>query len=136
MPVLLRFPLALARRRPHASLVRCIRTPPCNTKRLVSCSPLECSCLAIRDWKPPYGVTDEQLRGPYLRWVHEYVFEPHPRGTLARDRMYYEVPGGRIVNAVIAERDVRRIFEYRRDCLRQLFAPAPAPEPEVVSWNR
>lgn len=76
----------------------------------------------IKDWNPPHGFIDEQLEGPYRRWIHEHSFAPHPNGTLARDRVYYEVLGGRLVNAVIVERDVRRIFEFRRGCLLRLFA--------------
>lgn len=84
----------------------------------------------ITVWEPPFRFVDEQIRGPYRRWHHEHFFEEVAGGTLCRDVVDYAVPGGRLVNALLVGPDVRRIFEYRRNKLRELFA---AGEPNVMS---
>ncbi|SFJ69684.1 SRPBCC family protein [Planctomicrobium piriforme] len=76
-------------------------------------------------WQPPYAFVDTQLKGPYKRWVHRHTFEPHPQGTRMLDEVSYDVPGGRLVNALFVSRDVRRIFEYRAQTLSRIFANAP-----------
>jgi ligand-binding SRPBCC domain-containing protein len=81
----------------------------------------------ISAWEPPYRFVDEQRRGPYRRWVHEHRFEPCAEGTRVIDRVRYEVPGGRWVHDALVGPDLRRIFEYRSERLRDFFAPANAP---------
>jgi len=75
----------------------------------------------IESWLPPHRFSDRQIRGPYRRWEHEHSFEARGTSTLARDRVEFEVRGGRIPGLLVA-RDVRRIFEYRRLRLLDLFA--------------
>ena len=79
----------------------------------------------ITAWDPPFRFVDTQIRGPYRQWIHEHTFEDRDGGTLCRDRVDYRVPGGALVNRVFVERDVRRIFTYRRTILFRLFG---APE--------
>jgi ligand-binding SRPBCC domain-containing protein len=75
----------------------------------------------IAAWEPPYRFVDEQVRGPYRRWVHEHTFEATDGGTLCRDRVRYAVPGGALVARALVRPDVERIFAYRRDVLTALF---------------
>jgi ligand-binding SRPBCC domain-containing protein len=83
----------------------------------------------ITAWEPPFRFVDEQLRGPYRWWVHEHRFEEVPGGTLASDRVRYGLRGGRLVNRLLVQRDLERIFAYRHDVLAERFAlPAPAPD--------
>jgi ligand-binding SRPBCC domain-containing protein len=80
----------------------------------------------ITDWDPPHRFSDEQIGGPYRVWKHLHTFEPCESGrTLARDRVEYRVRGGRALQAVgqraLVERDLRAIFEYRRERLAAIF---------------
>src|ERR1700722_14887617 len=46
----------------------------------------------INVWEPPHRFVDEQLLGPYQKWVHEHTFEARDGGTLARDVVRYALP--------------------------------------------
>jgi len=83
----------------------------------------------ISAWEPPYRFVDEQRRGPYRRWVHEHRFERCAEGTRAIDRVRYEVPGGDLVHKLFVEPDLRRIFVYRAERLRERFGGGSTPDP-------
>jgi ligand-binding SRPBCC domain-containing protein len=75
-------------------------------------------------WQPPHRFVDRQVRGPYLQWVHEHTFEERDGGTLMRDTVNFAVPGGLLEPALahlIVTPDVRRIFAYRRQKMRERF---------------
>ena len=83
----------------------------------------------ITAWEPPCRFVDEQRRGPYRVWIHEHRFaEEHREGcepvVVASDRVDYAVPGGRLANRLLVARDLRRIFAYRGDRLRERFGLA------------
>jgi ligand-binding SRPBCC domain-containing protein len=78
---------------------------------------------AITTWAPPDVFVDEQLRGPYRRWVHTHTFTPERGGTRMEDRVVYEVPGGPAVNALFVAPDLRRVFGYRLQALRERLDP-------------
>jgi len=67
----------------------------------------------IRAWEPPHRFVDEQIRGPYGRWIHEHRFEAVADGTRMVDEIDYASPGGRLVERLFVDRDVERIFAYR-----------------------
>ncbi len=75
----------------------------------------------INAWEPMKRFVDEQLRGPYRQWVHEHIFEPRDGGTLARDVVRYNLWGGSLVHELFVRRDVKRIFAYRSNRLREIF---------------
>lgn len=75
----------------------------------------------IASWDPPHQFVDEQLRGPYRRWIHTHTFESASEGTLVRDCVEYAVPGGALTHWLLVGRDVRRIFAYRGERLAELF---------------
>jgi ligand-binding SRPBCC domain-containing protein len=78
----------------------------------------------IREWNPPFGFTDVQLRGPYKTWIHQHRFEAVPGGTLMRDVVHYELPLGwlgRLVERWWVRRDVERIFDYRAQAIGSLW---------------
>lgn len=81
----------------------------------------------IAAWEPPYRFVDEQLRGPYRRWVHEHLFLEGEAGTTCVDRVEYAVPGGALLDRLLVRRDVERIFAFRRGALLQLFAASKDP---------
>jgi ligand-binding SRPBCC domain-containing protein len=75
----------------------------------------------ITVWEPPHHFVDEQIRGPYRRWVHQHTFEESEGGTLARDHVDYAVPGGVLVEKLLVERDLRKIFQYRQRKLTEVL---------------
>lgn len=81
----------------------------------------------ITAWEPPYRFVDEQIRGPYLLWRHEHVFEDRNGDTRVIDRVDYRVPGGRLVNWLLVERDVAKIFAFRHDALQRIFLERQHP---------
>lgn len=85
----------------------------------------------ITRWDPPYCFVDRQIRGPYSRWEHEHTFEERDGGTLVRDHVIYEVPGGPLeplLHRWLIGPDLGRIFDFRRDqmCLRFNRPDSPA----------
>jgi ligand-binding SRPBCC domain-containing protein len=76
----------------------------------------------ISMWEPPFRFVDEQLRGPYRRWRHEHTFESIDGGTLCRDVVDYAVPFGRLIERFFVRGELIRIFSYRQNRLRELFA--------------
>ena len=75
----------------------------------------------ITAWEPPYRFVDEQVRGPYRRWVHEHTFTPQDGGTLIRDVVEYDVLGGWIIDRLMVRPDLRKIFAYRQEQLARIF---------------
>jgi ligand-binding SRPBCC domain-containing protein len=76
----------------------------------------------ITVWEPPNRFVDEQRRGPYRWWIHDHLFEEDNDSTVVRDRVRYGVPGGRLINRLIVARDLRRVFQYRAEKLRDIFS--------------
>lgn len=78
----------------------------------------------ISVWEPPVRFVDEQLRGPYQQWHHEHIFEDVVSGTLCRDVVHYQVPGGWPIEALFVRPSLRKIFRFRQHKLAELL-PAP-----------
>lgn len=74
-------------------------------------------------WEPGRRFVDRQIVGPYRWWSHEHRFETRPEGVTVIDHVDY-VPRCRWISAPLVNRDVRRIFEYRRDALERIFRTA------------
>ena len=85
----------------------------------------------IAAWEPPNRFIDQQIQGPYRRWIHEHTFVEREGGTLLRDHVEYAVPGWIIEPAIerwIVRPDLARIFDYRREKMINIFGqPVPAP---------
>jgi len=77
----------------------------------------------MAEWQPPRRFVDVQLRGPYTLWHHTHTFEERDGGTLCGDVVRYRPRGGALVHWLLVRRDVERIFRYREQRLRELFAP-------------
>ncbi len=57
---------------------------------------------------------DEQISGPFAKWIHRHEFAAEGGGTRLTDRVEYELPGGPVVN---------RLFGWTViPGLRQMFA--------------
>lgn len=84
---------------------------------------------------PGREFVDEQVEGPFARWVHSHRFEPlGPDRCRYTDRIEYELPGGAFgaLGAGTVQRRLERTFRYRHATLREdleahqrLGAPAP-----------
>lgn len=80
----------------------------------------------IRDYAPPKGFRDVQLRGPYRRWEHMHTFEPVGAGTRLDDRVEYELPLGplgRIAHSWVVRAELERIFSHRARAIADIFEP-------------
>lgn len=69
----------------------------------------------ITKWNPPYDFTDEQLSGPYSKWIHRHRFTETAAGTFIEDEVSYELPLGPLglVALPLVRRQLDRIFSYR-----------------------
>lgn len=81
----------------------------------------------IEAWEPPVRFVDVQVQGPYSLWEHTHTFEADgPEATIIRDRVRYSIPFGplgEIANRLLVQRDLRRIFDYRREAVARELAP-------------
>lgn len=77
----------------------------------------------ITRWEPPHRFVDEQVSGPYKRWVHRHELVETPEGTVSYDHVEYELPLGPLGNLFhpLLKRQLARIFRYRHRVLHQLF---------------
>ena len=90
----------------------------------------------ITAFDPPRSFVDEQLKGPYGRWLHTHTFAPETidgvEGTRITDRVEYDLPRwcpgpiNRLVHRLLVAPDLDRIFGYRQRVLATRF-PAPTP---------
>jgi ligand-binding SRPBCC domain-containing protein len=75
----------------------------------------------IRVWHPPYRFVDEQIRGPYIFWMHEHTFKHDGNGTVCEDEVNYVPLGGAFLNKLFVARDIRAIFAFRSQRLGEIF---------------
>lgn len=67
---------------------------------------------------------DEQRFGPYALWHHQHHFKAIKGGVLMTDILDYAIPYGaigRLANAVLVEKQVKQIFDYRVGAIERLF---------------
>lgn len=68
--------------------------------------------------------TDEQIKGPYKKWIHSHKFYSVNGGTLMKDRIIYKFPMGNLgalVAGPFARRDLKKIFGYRFEVIKNKF---------------
>jgi ligand-binding SRPBCC domain-containing protein len=73
--------------------------------------------------------TDEQLGGPYARWLHCHTFRAERGGTRLGERLEYALsfdPLSRPVNAWYVRPLVERILDYRGEVVADRFRRAQA----------
>lgn len=77
----------------------------------------------IAAWEPPLRFQDRQLKGPYRQWVHTHRFEESDGGTMVHDEVRYRLLGPdlltRVINRLLVQPDVSRIFSYRHGAIEQ-----------------
>ncbi len=80
----------------------------------------------IEAWEPPRRFVDVQIKGPYSLWEHTHTFEEDGSGaTIIRDRVRYSIPFGplgELADRLLVQRDLRQIFDYRRDAVAREMA--------------
>ena len=83
---------------------------------------------AITVWNPPFEFVDVQLHGPYVLWHHRHTFEAVGNSTRMIDEVSYRLPFGwfgRAMHSVMVRRDLKTIFDYREQTVKQLLEAAP-----------
>jgi len=78
----------------------------------------------ITEWDPPHRFCDTQLKGPYKQWVHTHTFTEEDGGTRCDDVVAYAPPGGPLaplINKLVVQRDVEKIFAHRAEVLEDLL---------------
>jgi ligand-binding SRPBCC domain-containing protein len=73
-------------------------------------------------YDPPRVFEDVQLKGPFRRWRHRHIVEPHEQGATLRDEIDYEPPLGplgRLAAPLLIEPRLRRLFDYRHRVTRE-----------------
>lgn len=67
-------------------------------------------------YDPPKMFEDVQISGPFRKWRHRHIVEPHADGAILRDEIEYEPPlailGMAMTPFVIAPK-LEKMFEYR-----------------------
>ena len=66
---------------------------------------------------------DEQIHGPFAKWVHRHEFEPAGSRTRLTDRIEYELPGGSIVNTLFGwtvTLGLRKLFVHRHRVTKEV----------------
>lgn len=84
----------------------------------------------IARWDPPHAFIDEQLKGPYNKWVHLHQFRPVEGGTEMLDQVDYQLPLqplGRLVHPII-KRQLRTIFNHRAKVIHGYVCPGREQE--------
>jgi len=65
---------------------------------------------------------DEQIQGPFAKWIHRHEFEDLGGRTRLTDRVEYSLPGGRLVNALFGwtvSPGLYQMFHYRHRVTRR-----------------
>lgn len=77
----------------------------------------------ISEWEEDTRFVDEQIKGPYAKWIHTHVFEDAGGGTRVRDEVRYRLPLYPVGEAAypLVHRQLRRIFDYRERRLKELL---------------
>jgi ligand-binding SRPBCC domain-containing protein len=85
----------------------------------------------IEAWEPPRRFVDAQVKGPYSLWEHAHTFEEDgAEATIIRDRVRYAIPLGplgELADRLLVRRDLKQIFDYRRDAVARELAPEDLP---------
>ena len=74
------------------------------------------------DYVPNKLFVDEQISGPFKRWVHRHEFESLGAATRLTDHVDYELHGGRLVTGALGwavNIGLHQMFRHRHEVTRQ-----------------
>ncbi len=86
----------------------------------------------ITNYQPPHKFVDQQLKGPYSLWHHTHTFVGKDGGTEMTDTVRYVLPLGvlgDVAHAVIVQRQLDRIFDYRANVIEEVFPSTTSDHP-------
>ncbi len=72
-------------------------------------------------YDPPRMFEDVQVKGPFRKWRHRHIIEPHETGATLRDEIEYEPPLallGRLASPLVIVPRLRKLFDYRHEVTR------------------
>lgn len=78
----------------------------------------------IDRFEPTRCFVDRALEGPYRVWNHTHTFADVPGGTRMNDHVVYALPFGPlgvVAHAVMVERTLGRIFDFRARAIAEIF---------------
>ncbi len=79
----------------------------------------------ITEYNPDETFVDLQIKGPYALWNHRHSFTEVEGGTLMQDYVQYAPPLGplgSLAHAIFIRRTLNRIFDFREETIRKVFA--------------
>lgn len=92
---------------------------------------VETKMFGIFTWKwvaehtaydPPHLFEDVQISGPFRRWRHRHVIEPHANGSMLRDEVEYEMPiplFGPLAAPISVTPRLEKLFDYRHKVTKE-----------------
>ena len=77
----------------------------------------------ISKWDQNRQFIDEQLKGPYLKWVHTHTFEKNKGNVIIKDVVKYRLPFAPFGEIVLpfVKLQLKRIFNYRSKRIFELI---------------
>jgi len=78
-------------------------------------------------YEPNHLFVDQQIRGPFARWIHRHQFEDLGGKTRLTDRVEYRLPGGAFVNAALGwlvNLALHQTFRHRHKVTKHLCEKA------------
>jgi ligand-binding SRPBCC domain-containing protein len=78
-------------------------------------------------YEPPQLFEDQQTRGPFRKWRHQHIIEPHPDGAKLIDDIEFDLPFApfsRWVAPLLVYPRLRRLFAFRHRVTRDYFRNA------------
>ena len=97
--------------RPGSRTVEMVRVMPLVWMRLEAVPTL---------YDPPHCFEDRQVRGPFRRWYHRHIIEPHADGALLIDDIDFRPPLTWLTGWFVRRR-LRKLFAYRHRVTREYF---------------
>ena len=73
-------------------------------------------------YDPPRMFEDIQLSGPFAKWRHRHIIEPHADGAILRDEIEYEPPFwflGTLAAPFAVVPKLEKMFDYRHKVTRE-----------------